>query len=433
MEVQVQNREGLFKALTVSLKDESVKKRLEDAYRRIQQTAQIQGFRKGKAPLWIIKAKYKEAVEQQLGQEFINETLEKALEQAKLKPVADIFLEEYAFNEDEGSFTYRVSFEVPPEFELKKPEQIEVKVPKVEFKPELVEQRLESLRRENAYWEPKEKDEPAQEGDLLVLEYEVRDRSKEGETVKEETSVVLGQGVLRPEAEEALKGKKVGEEVLLEDLPLYDQTGKEVGRVDIKVKVKEIKKQVLPELNDEFAKELGYDSLEELKKKTEEEVKKSVESLKKQLLLDRLADELLKLHSFPAPKTLVRRELELLLNRRLRELAAYGVDPRYVDVKKLAKELEPVAENNVRLRIILDRYADELGVEVTDEELEKQYEQLAQEQGLSKEEIKKLFREQGYEEVVHQDARRNKTLEQLARLVKLVEIKEEEKKDEKAS
>jgi len=432
MQVQVQDREGLFKALTVELKGEKVKKRLEDTYKRLQETVQIQGFRKGKAPLWIIKAKYKEAVEEEVGKQLADETLAEALKQAELTPVADIYLEEIKVDEKEGKLTYRVSFEVPPQFELKNPEELEVEVPKVEFKEEMVKERLEALRKENALWEPKE-EEPAEEGDLLVLEYEVEEAEGEGEKekVKQETSVILGQGVLRPEVEEALKGKKVGEEVYLENLPLYDQQGKEVGKVNIKIKVKEIKKQVLPELNDEFAKELGYESLKDLEEKVREEVKKSLESLKRQLVREKVSDKLIEVHQFPVPKTLLRRELSLLLERKLRELSAYGVDPRYVDTAKLAKELEPVAEGNVKLRLILDRYAREKGIEPSEEDVEEQYKALALQYNATPEEVKKYFREQGLEEVVREDARRTKALEEIVKLVKVKEV-EPKKKEEKA-
>jgi len=434
MQVQVQDREGLFKALTVELKGEKVKKRLEDTYKRLQETVQVQGFRKGKAPLWIIKAKYKEAVEEEVGKQLADETLAEALKQAELTPVADIYLEEIKVDEKEGKLTYRVSFEVPPQFELKNPEELEVEVPKVEFKEEMVKERLEALRKENALWEPKE-EEPAEEGDLLVLEYEVEEAEGEGEKekVKQETSVILGQGVLRPEVEEALKGKKVGEEVYLENLPLYDQQGKEVGKVNIRIKVKEIKKQVLPELTDDFAKELGYESLKDLEEKVREEVKKSLESFRRQLLQEKVSDKLIEVHQFPVPKTLLRRELSLLLDRKLRELSAYGVDPRYVDTAKLARELEPVAEGNVKLRLILDRYAKEKGIEPSEEDVEEQYRALALQYNTTPEEVKKYFREQGLEEVVREDARRTKALREIMELVKVKEVepqKEEVKEDE---
>ena len=433
MKVEVQEREGLFKALTVEIQGDSVKEKIEDMYRQLQQTVQIQGFRKGKAPLWIIRAKYKDYVEEEVGKKVADETLQKALEEANLKPVADVFLEKVEVDEKEGKVKYVVSFEVAPEFELKEVEDLEVEVPKIEFKEEYVKEELERLREANAVWEPKEENEPAEEGDMLVLEYEVEEVGGEGEKVKQETSVILGQGMLRPEVEEALKGKKVGEEVELKDLPLYDREGKEIGKVNIKIKIKEIKKKVLPELNDEFAKELGYESLEDLKKRIEEDIKQKLEKLKEQVIEEKVADKLVEMHDFPIPQTLLRREISFLVERRLRELQSLGIDTRYVDVKKIVEEVRPIAEANIKLRFILEKYAQERGIEPTEEDVEEQYKELAQQYGTTVEEVKKYFKENNLEPVVKEDARRKKALKEIISKVKVKEVeqKESEKKEEK--
>ena len=429
MKVQVEDREGLFKSLTVELEGDLVKQKLDEAYKQLQQTVQIQGFRKGKAPLWIVRAKYKDYVEEQVAKQLADETLKEALDKAGVKPVADIFLENYEVSEKDGKLKYVVSFEVAPEFELKNVEGVEVEVPKIEFKEEMVEEELQRLREANAVWEPKEENEPAEEGDLLVLEYEVEEVGKEGEKVKQETSVILGQGMLRPEVEEALKGKKSGDEVELKELPLYDQQGKEIGKVNIRIKVKEIKKKVLPELNDEFAQELGYDNLEELKKKIEEDLKQKIEKLRESVIEDRVADKLVEMHEIEVPQTLLRREISFLVERRLRELQAYGIDTRYVDIRKIAEEAKPIAEANIKLRFILDKYAEQNNIEPTEEDIEEQYKELAEQYGTTVEEIKKYFQEQGLEEVVKEDAKRKKALKEIISKVKLVEV--EEKKEEK--
>jgi len=433
MKVEVQEREGLFKALTVEIQGDSVKEKIEDMYRQLQQTVQIQGFRKGKAPLWIIRAKYKDYVEEEVGKKVADETLQKALEEANLKPVADVFLEKVEVDEKEGKVKYVVSFEVAPEFELKEVENLKVEVPKIEFKEEYVKEELERLKEANAVWEPKEENEPAEEGDMLVLEYEVEEVGGEGEKVKQETSVILGQGMLRPEVEEALKGKKVGEEVELKDLPLYDREGKEIGKVNIKIKIKEIKRKVLPELNDEFAKELGYESLEDLKKRIEEDIKQKLEKLKEQVIEEKVADKLVEMHDFPIPQTLLRREISFLVERRLRELQALGIDTRYVDVKKIVEEVRPIAEANIKLRFILDKYTQGRGIEPTEEDVEEQYKELAQQYGTTVEEVKKYFKENNLEPVVKEDARRKKALKEIISKVKVKEVeqKESEKKEEK--
>ena len=430
MKVLLENREGLFKSLTVEIEGDLVKQKLEEAYKQLQQTVQIQGFRRGKAPLWIVKARYKDYVEEQVAKELADETLKEAIDKAGIKPVADIFLENYEVSEQDGKLKYVVSFEVAPEFELKSVEGIEVEIPKIEFKEEMVEEELQRLREANAIWEPKEENEPAKEGDLLVLEYEVEDL-EDGEKINQETSAILGLGILRPEVEEALKEKKAGEEVELKELPIYDQQGKELGKVNLRIKIKEIKKKVLPELNDEFAKELGYETLEELKKRIEEDLKQKIEVLKQSIIEDRVADKLVEMHEVEVPQTLLRREISFLVERRLREIQAYGIDPRYVDIRRIIDEVRPIAEANIKLRFILDKYAEKNAILPTEEDVEEQYKELAEQYGTTVEEVKRYFKEQGLEEVVKEDAKRKKALREIISKVKLVEVEEKKEQEVK--
>jgi len=116
----------------------------------------------------------------------------------------------------------------------------------------------------------------------------------------------------------------------------------------------------------------------------------------------------------------------------VRELQAYGIDTRYVDVKKIAEEVKPIAEANIKLRFILDKYAEQNGIEPTEEDIEQQYKELAEQYGTSVEEVKKYFKEQQLEPVVVEDAKRKKALKDLISKVKLVEVEEKEEKEEEA-
>ena len=119
MKVQTEDKEGLFKQLTVEVEGEKVRKIAEEIYEKVKQNATIQGFRKGNAPLWLIKARYKDYIEEEVGKKVADETLKEAIEQTHLKPVADIFLEKVSFDESGPKVTYTVSFEIAPQFELK--------------------------------------------------------------------------------------------------------------------------------------------------------------------------------------------------------------------------------------------------------------------------------------------------------------------------
>ncbi len=432
MKVKTEEREGLFKALTVEVEGGMVEQALREIYDSLKQNVEIQGFRKGTAPLWLIKAKYKDYIEEEVGKKVANKTLEEAIKESSLTPVADIYLEKVELEEKTPKVTYTVSFETPPEFELKDIEGIEVEVPKLTFNEELVEKKIEQLREEHAVWEPVE-DRPIKEGDLVTIEYEVQEikEGEEGEKVSGETSGIVGQKMFREELEKALIGKKVDEEVELKDLPLYDQEGKEIGKANIKVKIKEVKEKVLPELGDDFAKELGYESWEEAKKKIEEQVREEFERTKEAIIEDAVADKLVQIHEIEVPKTLLNREVSYLVERRVNELKQFGIDTRYLDYRSMAQEFLPQALANIKLRYILDKYADEKGIEATDEDIEEQFEELARTSGTTKEEIKEYFEKENLMEVVRSDARRRKALKEIVSKATIKEVEPKKEEEEK--
>jgi trigger factor len=426
MKVQSEDREGLFKAIIVEVEGEEVKSALEEVYSQLKENAEIQGFRKGTAPLWLIKAKYKDYIREEAGKKVANKTLESAIKESKLTPVADIYLEKVELEDNVPRIRYTVSFEVPPEFELKELEGLEVEVPALEFNEEWIEKRIQQLREEHAHWEPVE-DREIREGDLVNIKYEVVEIKEdgEGEKVTGETSGIIGQKMFREELEKALLGKRAGEEVYLEEIPLYDQEGKEVGRANIKAVIEEVKEKILPEPGEDFAKELGYESWEEAQKKIEEQVREDFERTKRAMIEDALSEKLISLHDFEVPKTLLNRELSFLIERRVKELQQFGIDTRYLDYRSLAQEFLPQAVANIKLRYILDKYAREKGLEATEEEINEQYEELARQMGTTPEEVKNYFEKENMTEVVRTDAVRKKALNMILEKAKIKEVKKE--------
>ncbi|MCS7285186.1 MAG: trigger factor family protein, partial [Hydrogenobacter thermophilus] len=158
MKVSMREREGLFKELSVEVEGDIVSSILEEVYKNLRESVSIEGFRKGTAPMWIIKARYKDYIQEEVGKRVADRTLPSAIEESKLKPVADIFLEEVKLEEAVPKVIYRVAFETPPEFELKELEGLQVEVKKVEFDEELVKKRIEQLREEHAIWQPVERE-----------------------------------------------------------------------------------------------------------------------------------------------------------------------------------------------------------------------------------------------------------------------------------
>ncbi|MDW8066611.1 MAG: trigger factor [Aquificaceae bacterium] len=426
MKVSVESREGLFRALNVQIEGDIVKSALDEVYNYLKEHAEVEGFRKGKAPLWIIRAKFKDYIQEEVGKRVANVTLASAIQESGLKPVADIYLEKVQLEELSQRLNYTISFEVPPEFELQNLDSLEVEIKKVEFSEDMVKERIEELREEHAIWEPVDRE--VREGDLVVVDYRVEDMES-GETTDGETSGIIGSKTFREEIEKALLGKKEGDSFVLEELTLYDTEGKPAGKARVEIRVKSVKEKILPEVNDEFAKELGLgETWNEAEERIREEIKANLENIRRGMIMDAVALKLVQMHQFDVPKTLLQRELSHLVQIRARELSAWGIDPKYLDYKSMAQELLPQAVLNIKLRFILDKYASQKGIQVGEEEISRKIEELAKAYGKSTEDMREYLQGENLIPVLQEDLRREKALEDIISRVSVKEI--EEKKEE---
>lgn len=422
MKVNVEERQGLFKALRVEVEGDLVRSALDEVYNYLKQNAQIEGFRKGKAPLWIIRAKFKEYIQEEVGKRVANITLAGAIQESGLRPVADVYLEGVQLEEPSQKLSYTVSFEVPPDFELQNLEGLEVEIKKVEFGEEMVKKRIEELREEHALWEPVERE--VREGDLVLVDYRVQDLES-GETTQGEISGIIGKGTFRKEIEEALLGKKEGDQFTLEGLTLYDMEAKPVGEAKAEIKVKGIKEKVLPELGDDFAKELGLgESWAEAEEKIREEVKTGIEKMKQDMISFAVSSKLVQMHDFTIPQTLLKRELAHLIEREVNQLSQWGIDTKYINYKSIAQEHTPQAVFNIKLRFILEKYAQEKGIQVSTEEVQKRIEELAQSYERSVEEMREFLQRENLLPVLEEDLRREKALEDIVSKAVVKEVEE---------
>lgn len=433
MKLNLKEEKGLFKTIAIEEEGEKVKKELEKIYSELQKHAHVDGFRPGKAPLWIVKIKYKNYVKESILESFLKDIIEETKNQLNLIPVSEIYysLEEIDIDEKSSKLSLSVSLEVLPKVELKDISGIEIEIPKTEYSEEMLSKALEELREERATWEPTE--DSSKEGDLINIHYEITDLS-DNEKVENDSSGILGQNMFRKELDEALRDKKEGDIVELNDLPITNEKGEELTRVNMKVTVKAVKRKRLPELNDEFAKEIGKgDTLEELKNNLKEDIIKGIENYKFTLKQEGLIEKLLELYKdLEVPRSLVQKELDFILKAKIKEFQDYGIDTKLLNLEALAKNYLKTAEENVRARIILDEYAKSFNIEVKEEDIEDYLERLSKMYKKSKEELKRDLNEEFYE-IMRKDIEREKATDKLLEMVsfKEVEKKEGEKNEDK--
>jgi len=411
--------------ISVEVPKEDVDKEFNKQYKRLNKSIQLKGFRRGKAPRSILERYYGEQVKEIVIETLVEETLKKVLEEKEIEPITPPEVESAEI--EDGALKYSVVVEVTPKFELKEYKGIEVSLPKVEITGVEVDEELERIRRENA--KLKEVDRPIAWNDYAEVKIEAHDA--DGNLLFKQDSMLLPvREDTRPkEVVKALIGAKKGDRRSVKDTfpkshPEPVLRGKE-ATFDIEVLA--VKEAALPELDDEFAKDLGFENLDELKEKVKERLLAQKEAERKSSAFKQIADALMAKHIFELPPALVEQELNLLSQQAIDRLTqSIGAAAARDFVEGRREEFRKQAQEKVRLNMILDRIAEAEGIEVSDEELDAEIEKIAQQFNQPKEKIKGVLEKSGRIEGLKNDIRRNKVMEFLLENAQIAEDKEEE-------
>jgi trigger factor len=422
MSVTVEEK-GLVRTLTVEESGEKIKNLVNQVIKEISKQVNIPGFRKGHVPASVIKARYKDVIKEEVAKKFISEELQNILQEKNLSPVSpDISFGDIELKGD--TLKLKVAFEVAPEFELKDYEGLEIPTIKYEVKDEDVEKAIQTLLEQKAKYEPAE-DKPVEKGDLIKIHYHII--ADNGEEEEDDFEVIVGANQLRPEIEEKIIGKKVGDEIEVENVPLYDEQGKEFGKATVKVKILEVKKKILPEFNEELVKEVGLgESVEEAKQKIREDLQKKVEDAKEREIEQKIIDELAKEYDFEVPASLVKAELEYLLQDYAQQLERIGIKPNQEMLAAAARGLEQTAIKNVRVMFVLNKIAEKEGIEVTEEEINKELEEMAKAYGATAEQMRQYLEEQGALNNVIYTILKRKVIQHIKEKANIIEMTPEE-------
>jgi trigger factor len=321
------------------------------------------------------------------------------------------------FNEGQP-VKFRASFEVLPEFSLVNYKSIDIEMPDLSITDETVDKTLEDMRERAAAFAPVE-GRVVQDGDYVQVKLHGTPEG-EGEPLDAE-SVLCHVGAEETMApfNENLRGASIGDHkdfdvVYPADYPDAKLAGKTFHYA---VDVLGIKTKALPELNDEFAKDVSdATSLDELKKKVREGLEHERDHRVKDLQREKVLAELVKQHDFPVPESLVEHQMDVRLERVVRSLAQQGVDPRAVNVDwvSLRRKQEDRAKDDVKAELVVDRIATEEKIDVTEEELNHELEHMASHNGQSAEALRASLTKQGTLDRMKAKLRSDKTLDWLA-------------------
>ncbi|CBV42229.1 trigger factor [Halomonas elongata] len=353
--------------------DEAVAARLKDAAK----TVRMDGFRKGKVPMSVIRQRYGSEVRNEVVGEVMRERYVRAITDENLNPAGYPQIEADV-NEAGKDLEFTATLEVYPEVELSSIEGTEVERPVVEVSDDDVAEMIETLRKQNANWEEVER--AAEDGDQLTIDFQgyLGDEPFEGGSA-EGHELVIGSGSFIPGFEEQLIGAKAGDDKELkvtfpEDYQAEQLAGQEAT---FKVKVHTVKTQALPEVDAEFVKQFGVDDgdldkfREEISKNMAREAEQAVDNRVKQQVLEALK----KANDIPVPQALIQQETDGL-KRQAAQQFGLGED---FDVSQLPDELfAEQAKSRVQIGLLLAEVIKVNELDASDDEIKAKVEELAQ-------------------------------------------------------
>jgi trigger factor len=372
MKSVVEDISSVKKKINIEITPEAVDKEMEKALADVAKKARIAGFRPGKAPKAIVEKHYGEEVRNEVVQRLVTDSYLQALQENNLSPVEVPHIEKVSSLAKGMPLTFTATVEVRPKIELGTYDGIEVKEQSLTVSDEELNQTIDRLREMYAQLEVVE-GRPLEKNDTAIIDFEGFREGKPIEGAKASGHMLsLGGNSLIPGFEDQLAGMNAGETREIKVTFPADYQSKDLAGKDatFTVALKEIKKKVLPEFNDEFAKDIGGDkSVAELK----EGIKKDLEARKKDeqasAQREEILSKLVETHTFDIPPGMVERELQAMARQQATRLARQGMDMKTFNVAKFFEEHKAVAEKRVKGLLLLDVIAEKEKVEVSDQEL----------------------------------------------------------------
>lgn len=397
MEVNIEGIGTLTKKLTITLPESDVQPRLNAEYDKLKRDSKMKGFRRGKVPRAVVVKNYKPQVEGEVGEKLVQETYFDVIEKEKIDAVTHPEITSVKYNED-GSFTYVANVDTRPVFELSEYKGLEIEKPAILVTDEEIQLELEALQKEMAALRSVE-DREVQLNDVVIVDFQGYHNGNAMPQVKnEDYTVDVGSGRMGTEFETKLIGMKKGEDASHEvDFPESHPNPILKGKkVEFKIHVKDVKERVLPELNDEFAKEVSesFTTLDALKESVRERKIKEREESADSVITDRLMMSLLEKHDFEVPKRLVAFEIEQMIKQTEEQLkqAGMSLEAAGLSKEKLAEQNSEVATKRVRGDFILKKIGEVEEIKIEDEDLERGFKRIGDQYNMPVAKVKEYFK-----------------------------------------
>jgi trigger factor len=363
MKVEVFTESTVLKRLEVEVEREAVDTELSRAYKNLATRVRLKGFRPGKVPLEIVKKQYGNQVHNEVTEKLLRASFGQAIQEKALQYVGNPRFEEVELKPGE-SLKYKVKVEVKPEITIKTLKVGDITKDKPKLSEKALEKELLDLRRKNGQIKSRPEEEVSVEGDILTIDF-----------------LGVGSKTFIPGFEEQLIGVKRGDHEVKatfpEDYARKDLAGKEAL---FAVTIKDIRQRIIPELDDEFAKDVGeFESLAQLKEKLSDEILMKARDRAEMKLKENLLKAAIEKNPFEVPPSLIERQIDYTIQDTTNRLKQQGIDfTKFdMDMQKLRDDLRVRATFQVAASLLIEAVARQKTIGISDTDITGHFEKLA--------------------------------------------------------
>jgi trigger factor len=408
--------------IQVEIPAEEVARETATLIQKYQKLARLPGFRRGHIPASIIRQRFSQDINNDVVDALVPKYFRQETGKLGLMPVSQPRVTDLHVHEGEP-LRFKASFEVMPEIKVESYKELRAEKPSIVVTDEEVEQSLNGVREQHAAFTAVEGRALA-DGDFAQVSLDGRPTENDDDSKPvhmDEILVEIAGKNTMPEFTENLRGTSAGDERSFEVAYPADSADKRLAgkTFTYTVKVQSIKQKNLPELSDDFAKELGeFTSLEEVRQRIRQGMETERKQESEREAKDKLVAELVQRNDFAVPEALVERQIDLQLERGLRALAAQGMRPeelKKMDLQRLRAGQRERALEEVKASVLLERVAEEEKIEVSDEDINREIEALATQSKQTPEAIRSRLTRDGALDRIRARIRAEKTLEFLYR------------------
>jgi trigger factor len=384
MKVTVEDQSSVKKILHIEVPQAEVARELNSSYTELKKTAKIKGFRPGKAPRSVLERLYGKDVKADVAGKLIQSAFIDALKETELNIVGSPKVDPPELDTD-AAYLFDAEVEINPEITDIAFKGLELTQTKYEATEEEVNVQLKVLQKNLTKREKITEERPIRENDVAVIDYEGFRNGQPFEPTKKTDNFTMkvGEGLIVKDLDDGLIGMSVNAEKEIEVAFPEDYYKEEMAgqQLVFKVKLNEIREEVVPDLDDAFAKSISdkFETLEILKEKIRENLLEGYRKRTEQELNEQIFQQLLEKCEFEVPDTLVDSELAHIISDAERSFAQSNKSFEDVGLTKegLEEQYRPTAESQVRRHLILNKLIDQEKLELSDEELDKGFKEMA--------------------------------------------------------